>query len=192
MAAVLISPAATPPARRQTAQIARSQSLVRVAICGTDKRSDGSTGAGHGFHAVCGTRALIRRPRSPRRWTAGSSPGRRWWRGCCRCPSPRSPTVAEALIGELAPRVVVSIGLWPGEPVIRIERVALNVADFEIPDNRGQLASRTSRCRATAPSRRWRPCRCGRSSRACSTPVSRRACRAPPAPISATPASTAS
>ena len=49
--------------------------------------------------------------------------------------------VAVALIGELDPRVVVNIGLWPGEPLIRIERVALNVADFEIPDNRGQLAS---------------------------------------------------
>ena len=31
--------------------------------------------------------------------------------------------------------------LWPGEPVIRIERVGLNVADFEIPDNDGHIAT---------------------------------------------------
>ena len=49
--------------------------------------------------------------------------------------------MAEALLRELSPCVVVSLGLWPGEPVIRIERVGLNVADFEIPDNDGHLAA---------------------------------------------------
>ena len=48
--------------------------------------------------------------------------------------------VAETLLSELNPCVVVSLGLWPGEPVIRIERVGLNVADFEIPDNLGHMA----------------------------------------------------
>lgn len=46
-----------------------------------------------------------------------------------------------ALIEEIQPRVVISLGLWPGAPLIRIERVALNLADFEIADNAGRLAS---------------------------------------------------
>jgi pyroglutamyl-peptidase len=44
-----------------------------------------------------------------------------------------------ALIDEHDPAAVVSLGLWPGEPTIRLERVAVNVADFEIPDNDGAL-----------------------------------------------------
>ena len=42
-------------------------------------------------------------------------------------------------IAEVDPAVVVALGLWPGEPVIRLERVGLNVADFEIPDNDGTV-----------------------------------------------------
>lgn len=45
----------------------------------------------------------------------------------------------EALVNELRPRVVVCLGLWPGEPMLRIERVAFNHAAFEIPDNEGLL-----------------------------------------------------
>ncbi len=45
----------------------------------------------------------------------------------------------EDLMAELDPVAVVSLGLWPGEPMIRLERVALNVADFAIPDNEGAL-----------------------------------------------------
>ncbi|MGH7121646.1 MAG: hypothetical protein ACREFP_22100 [Acetobacteraceae bacterium] len=44
--------------------------------------------------------------------------------------------VAE-LFAEVRPAVVLLLGLWPGEPTIRIERGALNLADFEIPDNAG-------------------------------------------------------
>jgi len=47
---------------------------------------------------------------------------------------------AESLLDELRPCVVVSVGLWPGEAVVRIERVGLNLADFEIPDNEGRMA----------------------------------------------------
>ena len=47
----------------------------------------------------------------------------------------------KGLLEEIDPRVVISLGLWPGAPVIRIERVALNLADFEIADNVGRLAS---------------------------------------------------
>jgi pyroglutamyl-peptidase len=41
------------------------------------------------------------------------------------------------LMDELRPCLVISLGLWPGEPMIRLERVGINVADFEIPDNEG-------------------------------------------------------
>ena len=45
----------------------------------------------------------------------------------------------EAAIAEVRPRAVLSLGLWPGEPVVRLERVAVNCADFEIADNKGLL-----------------------------------------------------
>ena len=50
-------------------------------------------------------------------------------------------TALGALCEEIEPRLVISLGLWPGAPLIRIERVALNLADFEIADNAGRLAS---------------------------------------------------
>jgi pyroglutamyl-peptidase len=45
----------------------------------------------------------------------------------------------DALLDHLNPAAVVGLGLWPGEPMIRLERVAVNVADFEIADNDGAL-----------------------------------------------------
>lgn len=42
-----------------------------------------------------------------------------------------------ATLAEVDPSVVLSLGLCPGEAVIRLERVAINVADFDIPDNEG-------------------------------------------------------
>jgi pyroglutamyl-peptidase len=41
------------------------------------------------------------------------------------------------MIDALRPRAIVSLGLWPGEPMIRIERVAANWSWFELPDNAG-------------------------------------------------------
>lgn len=41
------------------------------------------------------------------------------------------------LIDESAPRIILSLGLWPGEPMIRIERMASNWSLFELPDRRG-------------------------------------------------------
>ncbi|MBI3707136.1 MAG: pyroglutamyl-peptidase I [Proteobacteria bacterium] len=41
------------------------------------------------------------------------------------------------LIDELSPTVAISLGLWPGEPMIRLERFGMNLADFEIADNEG-------------------------------------------------------
>jgi pyroglutamyl-peptidase len=40
-------------------------------------------------------------------------------------------------IEEVGPQAVIALGLWPGEPMIRLERIGINVADFEIADNEG-------------------------------------------------------
>lgn len=42
-----------------------------------------------------------------------------------------------ALIDELRPRIIISLGLWPGEAMVRIERVAANWSWFELPDATG-------------------------------------------------------
>jgi pyroglutamyl-peptidase len=46
------------------------------------------------------------------------------------------PAIA-TLLDEIDPAAVVSLGLSPGEAVIRIERLAVNLADFALPDNDG-------------------------------------------------------
>src|SRR5713101_4505266 len=43
----------------------------------------------------------------------------------------------EALVSELCPAVVISLGLAPGEKMIRLERFGLNLLDFETADNDG-------------------------------------------------------
>jgi pyroglutamyl-peptidase len=45
-----------------------------------------------------------------------------------------------ALIEELRPPAVICLGLWPGAPMLRLERIAANIADFEIADNVGAIA----------------------------------------------------
>lgn len=47
------------------------------------------------------------------------------------------------LIEEVQPAAVISMGLWPGEAVIRLERLGYNCADFEIPDNEGTFLQDT-------------------------------------------------
>jgi pyroglutamyl-peptidase len=42
-----------------------------------------------------------------------------------------------AHIERVRPDITLCLGLWPGEPMIRLERVALNCLDFEIPDSTG-------------------------------------------------------
>jgi pyroglutamyl-peptidase len=49
------------------------------------------------------------------------------------------PAIREA-IRETTPSAIICLGLWPGAPLIRLERVAVNVADFEIADNVGEIA----------------------------------------------------
>lgn len=41
------------------------------------------------------------------------------------------------LIQEHSPPAIISLGLFPGEPAIRLERVALNWNEFKMPDNLG-------------------------------------------------------
>ncbi len=48
--------------------------------------------------------------------------------------------LAAAMMKDINPCVVISLGLWPGESLIRLERIAVNIADFEIADNEGVLA----------------------------------------------------
>ena len=54
---------------------------------------------------------------------------------------PVSMTSIRALIGDLIeetqPKAIICLGTYPGESVIRIERVGLNVADFGLADNEG-------------------------------------------------------
>jgi pyroglutamyl-peptidase len=59
------------------------------------------------------------------------------------------PRVAR-LIDELDPRAVVHLGLAAGRARIALERVALNVMDFDTPDNTGYCA-RNEPCVAGGP-----------------------------------------
>jgi pyroglutamyl-peptidase len=45
--------------------------------------------------------------------------------------------IIPAMLAEIDPAVVIGLGLCPNEAVIRLERVAINLADFDIPDNDG-------------------------------------------------------
>lgn len=55
------------------------------------------------------------------------------------------------LLKEVDPVAVILLGLAPGEAVIRLERVALNLADFPIPDNAGaSVMDRTVDARGAA------------------------------------------
>jgi pyroglutamyl-peptidase len=49
-----------------------------------------------------------------------------------------APRISQ-LIEEVRPQAVLCLGLWPGTPLLRIERIAVNIADFEIPDNVGHM-----------------------------------------------------
>ena len=46
----------------------------------------------------------------------------------------------ESLIDQYQPRIIVCLGLAPGEPMIRIEKMAVNLADFQIKDNNGDIS----------------------------------------------------
>ena len=44
----------------------------------------------------------------------------------------------DELIDALDPQLVLCLGLSPGEPTLRLERIGVNLADFEIADNAGR------------------------------------------------------
>jgi len=58
------------------------------------------------------------------------------------------------LLHEHRPQAVISLGLAPGEPVIRLERVGLNLADFELGDNEG-TTSRDQAVSRQGSAARW-------------------------------------
>lgn len=70
-------------------------------------------------------------------------------------------TRIDRLLEEHKPAAVVALGLWPGTPMIRLERIAVNVTDFEIPDNDGAVladesvdANAANALKSTLPLRR--------------------------------------
>jgi pyroglutamyl-peptidase len=66
----------------------------------------------------------------------------------------RIGTAIDDLLHETRPQMVISLGLAPGEPVIRLERVGLNLADFELGDNEG-LTSRDQPVSRQGSAARW-------------------------------------
>ena len=49
----------------------------------------------------------------------------------------KTPPAVRAAIDEVAPTLVLMLGVWPGRQALSIERVAINVLDFPYPDNDG-------------------------------------------------------
>ena len=58
------------------------------------------------------------------------------------------------LIEEIKPAAVICLGLWPGEATIRLERMGINVVDYEIADNDGSARPAMARWAPTARSAR--------------------------------------
>jgi len=50
-------------------------------------------------------------------------------------------SVLAAALDELAPALVICLGLAPGRPALSLERVAVNVRDFPIPDADGAMVT---------------------------------------------------
>jgi pyroglutamyl-peptidase len=65
----------------------------------------------------------------------------------------RIGAVIDELLQGAHPQIVISLGLAPGEPVIRLERVGLNLADFELGDNEGTTSRDTPVSAQGAPAR---------------------------------------
>jgi len=51
--------------------------------------------------------------------------------------SARAPQALRAAIDELHPHLLLMLGVWPGRAGFTVERVAVNVCDFPVPDNDG-------------------------------------------------------
>jgi pyroglutamyl-peptidase len=61
------------------------------------------------------------------------------------------PSRLDEILEDVRPDIAISLGLWPGEAMIRLERLAVNVADFEIPDNEGAVLEDATIGGANAP-----------------------------------------
>jgi pyroglutamyl-peptidase len=79
----------------------------------------------------------------------------------------RAPLALRTTISEVAPTLILLLGLWPGRHAFQVERVALNMLDFPFPDNDGSQpvdqsivdsgpAARLARCRVRAVADAWR------------------------------------
>jgi len=66
----------------------------------------------------------------------------------------RIGTAIDEVLAECRPRAVISLGLARGEPVVRLERLGLNLADFELSDNEG-LTSRDEPLSHEGAAARW-------------------------------------
>ena len=66
-----------------------------------------------------------------------------------------------AMLAETRPASVVHLGLAGGRARVALERVAVNVMDYELPDNAGYRASGEP-CVPGGPARISRPCRSAR------------------------------
>jgi len=51
----------------------------------------------------------------------------------------RLPPLVDEILSAPPAAAVICLGLAPGEPAIRLERVGLNLAQFNIPDNDGRM-----------------------------------------------------
>ena len=72
----------------------------------------------------------------------------------------------ETLLEEISPSAIISLGLWPGEPMIRMERIGINIADFEIADNEAPSVV-TSMFPQTDRLRAWSRLPLGKSNKRC-------------------------
>src|SRR5262249_46347282 len=52
-----------------------------------------------------------------------------------------TPELIRAAIDEVEPDVILMLGLWPGKHALQVERVAVNLLDFPLPDNDGSQPS---------------------------------------------------
>jgi pyroglutamyl-peptidase len=66
----------------------------------------------------------------------------------------RIGTAIDEVLAQCQPRAVISLGLARGEPVVRLERLGMNLADFDLSDNEG-LTSRDEPLSHQGAAARW-------------------------------------
>lgn len=96
-----------------------------------------------------------------------------------------------AALDEVRPGLVIALGLAEREATVRIERVGVNIADFEIADNDGTVAA-GRQLEAAGPQARFSTLPSAAIEAALLAEESPRIVRPRPGPICATPVCTAS